>query len=457
MQGKPSTSACLHGQGAKDAPLGGKVLLRACERSNIAFSNRPFKRPLQQSATNAIALDEVAESNLGRQKMPRTGALCSPSAASQLRAAVRAKAEAAQANVDLQMKVARLEEELRRTREQLRREECDLEHPAALREAQLANPAHLDAGSPAVASSQWMRQAGCCYRRRPPASPQVVANRPNALQLTAAPRAAAQQLMDAQLRTPHFGKEACERSAVRSAPAAPHSIAPSTAPAAPSKPAIRSAVATGRGVFASPPAVPSSTLPAAPAAAPSRAPAPAAQSAVPSIGPSVAPAASTKAASASASSSASASAAPVLPPIPAIVLVPGPLPPKRKEDNIEIDGAAQAGEHARRRGSQPLVQQKAPAWSEDLAFLQEVEQQSDLDPESIFGRVPLYRHAEIFPPSLWMSLNIRQRNIDESGRRSSQCWTQEDRSRDDEVRHYRIKMGHRRKWHPGQLQQRQNH
>jgi len=115
------------------------------------------------------------------------------------------------------------------------------------------------------------------------------------------------------------------------------------------------------------------------------------------------------------------------------------LPPKKLDDNYEIsepeDSDGDQDDDARR------TQKHVPKWC--ATFLADMQSQADIDPDTIFGRVPHCNMDEIFTDDLYSQ--AVGKNRPKRARGSSGDWKR-DRLTRTEIQDYKSRMGHRRVW-----------
>lgn len=130
---------------------------------------------------------------------------------------------------------------------------------------------------------------------------------------------------------------------------------------------------------------------------------------------------------------------PAFPPEPSVVLRQRMLPSKLIEDNYEIsEHADDSDEDA---GERDRSSKHVPKWCE--SYLQELERQADMDPDTIFGgRVPHCVLERIFPDDLYRQVG---KDRPRRQRGSSGDW-RKDRLKREEIRDYKSRMGHQRSW-----------
>jgi len=119
-----------------------------------------------------------------------------------------------------------------------------------------------------------------------------------------------------------------------------------------------------------------------------------------------------------------------------------PLPQKKCEDNYELsepeDSDADEALVAERRAGK-----HQPRWCD--SYLKALQEQADLDPDSIFGgRVPHCDLEEVFPTELYQQLS---RNKPQRRRGSSGNWRR-DHLTQGEVNAYKHKLGQNKAWVP---------
>jgi len=113
------------------------------------------------------------------------------------------------------------------------------------------------------------------------------------------------------------------------------------------------------------------------------------------------------------------------------------LPPPNPEDNYELSDKGEESEAEEPDRSHKHV----PRWS--CQYLELIEKQSDIDPDTIFGRsVPNCDLMTIFPEKLYKQCD-KERPKRKRG--SSGEW-RKDRLTTQEVGQYKKKMGHARSW-----------
>lgn len=114
---------------------------------------------------------------------------------------------------------------------------------------------------------------------------------------------------------------------------------------------------------------------------------------------------------------------------------------KRAEDNYEISERDETEDHEGEMAEPDRSHKVSPKWCE--TYLQALENQSTLDPDTIFGvKVPRCDLEVIFPNTLYERCR-QQRPRRKRG--SSGQWA-DDRLRNDEIERYKNKMGHTETW-----------
>lgn len=129
---------------------------------------------------------------------------------------------------------------------------------------------------------------------------------------------------------------------------------------------------------------------------------------------------------------------PLFKPEPNLALKQIHLPPKKDEDNYEIsDGADSDVEdrYDRDRSGKAI-----PIWCD--TYLDVLATQADLDPDSIFGRVPHCSLEDVFSEAGYKESG---RSRPKRARGSSGDWRR-DKLRFDEIRDYKAKMGQTKSW-----------
>ncbi|CAE6939121.1 Ankk1 [Symbiodinium natans] len=122
------------------------------------------------------------------------------------------------------------------------------------------------------------------------------------------------------------------------------------------------------------------------------------------------------------------------------------LSPKKPEDNYAISdyGGDSEGEDAAAR--ERMRQKKAvPRWCDK--YLLQIQKQVDVDPDTIFGKVPRCVLDDMFPDSVYRQ--ARQKRP--ARRRGSSCDWRRDRLTRSEIRAYKQQMGQKRSWDDGHL------
>lgn len=145
----------------------------------------------------------------------------------------------------------------------------------------------------------------------------------------------------------------------------------------------------------------------------------------------------------------------VRPPVPLFCQTPTPSPlqpdpcltlrgirltEKLAEDNYEISehGGDSDGEESQ---SKDRSHKHVPKWCE--SYLEELQRQSDVDPDTIFGnKVPQCVLEDIFTNDLYRQVG---KNRPKRARGSSGDW-RKDKLAQCEVDHYKNRMGHKRSW-----------